>query len=492
MSESSDSLERIANLCRSPLDPADWRAFREFAHTALDQAIDFVQAVRERPVWQPVPQPVRAALAQPLPADPQDVESVYRDFVNFILPYTVGNIHPRFFGWVHGTGLASGIVAEMLSAALNANCGGRDHVGLYLERLVIEWCKSIFNFPAEATGILLSGTSMANLIGLAIARDASCSGGLHNQRLVAYASIEAHSSVFKAMHMLGFDDKALRKIPVKSDFAMDVAALRQAIEEDLAAGLRPFCIVGTAGTVNTGAFDDLERLAAICQSQDIWFHVDGAFGALAILADDIRPRLAGIERADSLAFDFHKWMHVQYDAGCLLVRDGEKHRRTFSSSSRPSYLDRAERGLAGGGEWPSDLGPELSRSFRALKIWFAFKEHGTKRFGEAIAMNCRQARYFAALLHRRPNLQLMNSASLNIACFRFCPPGLDEVELDRLNEDVAADLQESGIAVPSTTRLEGMLAIRVNITNHRTCEADLELLVQAAVDAADRRLRARG
>jgi aromatic-L-amino-acid decarboxylase len=488
-SEWGESQARPQNHCQSALDPLDWEAFRKLAHAALDQAIDFVQTVRERPVWQPVPEPVRAALEQPLPTAPEDLGSVYREFTNFILPYTVGNIHPRFFGWVHGAGLASGIVAEMLAAALNANCGGRDHVGLYLERRVIEWCKSIFGFPAQASGILLSGTSMANLIGLAVAREAASTSGACGP-LVAYASAEVHASVVKAAHILGFEDGALRKIPVTSDFAMDIAALKRVVKEDRAAGLRPFCVVGTAGTVNTGAFDNLESLADICQSEKLWLHVDGAFGALAILAGDLRARLSGIERADSLAFDFHKWMHVQYDAGCLLVRDGDKHRQAFSSSSRPVYLDRAGRGLAGGGEWPSDLGPELSRSFRALKVWFAFKEHGVRRFGDAISMNCRQARYLAGLLARLPNVEVLNPVSLNIVCFRFRTPEWDDETLDQLNEDIAADLQESGIAAPSTTRLQGRLAIRVNITNHRTCEADLELLVQAATDAANRRMPA--
>jgi aromatic-L-amino-acid decarboxylase len=482
MTEQSDLRES-----RSSLDPADWNAFRKLAHAALDQAIDFVQLVRERAVWQRVPQEVREVLAQPLPATPEDLDSVYREFTRLILPYSVGNIHPRFFGWVHGAGLASGIVAEMMAAALNANCGGRDHAGLYLERTVIEWCKSMFHFPAEASGILVSGTSMANLIALAIARNASCpEGAAHSAPLVAYGSTEVHSSVVKAMRMLGFGSESWRSLPVNDDFTINLGALRGAIAEDRRAGLRPFCVVGNAGTVNTGDFDNLESLAAICRSEDIWFHVDGAFGALAILTGEKRGYLRGIELADSLAFDFHKWLQVQYDAGCLLVRDGEQHRRIFES--RPAYLRRAERGLAGGGEWPCDLGPELSRSFRALKIWFALKEHGTERFGEAIATNCRQAQYLAGLLRRFPNLELMNAPSLNIVCFRCCPPDWNEAAIDDLNDEIAADLQESGIAVPSTTRIHGRAAIRVCITNHRTCDTDLEVLVEATMEAVSRRL----
>ncbi len=493
--EKVDSYGQYSEVTAS-LEPENWEEFRKLAHAALDDAIGFVRAVRERPVWQPVPESVKTALAERLPVEPQGIQPVYRDFLELVLPYAVGNVHPRFFGWVHGAGLPSGIIAEMMAAAMNANCGGRDHAGLYVERVVIDWCKSIFRFPADATGVLLTGTSMANLTGLTVARNARSSSDIRRvglqrypRTLTAYSSEEAHESVVKAMEILGLGSDALRKIPVNADFQMDLTALREAIILDREAGREPFCVIGTAGTVNTGAIDDLESLAAICREHELWFHVDGAFGALAVLSEEIGPRLRGIELADSLAFDFHKWMHVQYDAGCLLVRNGEQHRKTFSM--RPAYLHQTGRGLAGGGEWPCDLGPELSRGFRALKVWFALKEHGVEAFARAITMNCHQATYLAALVRRLPDVQLMNSPSLSVICFRFRPPGWDEAALDRLNEDVVADVQESGAAVPSTTRIRGVLSIRVNITNHRTRQQDLDLLVRAAGDAANERIAAR-
>jgi glutamate/tyrosine decarboxylase-like PLP-dependent enzyme len=491
-----ENLREQDSVRATSLDPADWDAFRRLAHAALDDAIDFVQSVRERPVWQHVPEAVKTELAEPVPVKPQELQAVYNDFVNRILPYSVGNIHPRFFGWVHGAGLPSGIVAEMMAAAMNANCGGRDHCGLYVERAVIDWCKSIFHFPATSSGILLTGTSMATLTGLAVARNSHHGAdirrsGLHRypKTLVVYTSAEAHECIPKALEMLGLGRDSLHKIAVNDNFEIDVAALRKAILEDCASGLEPFCVVGTAGTVNTGAIDDLDSLAAICRENGLWFHVDGAFGALAVLSDEVRPRLRGMAMADSLAFDFHKWMHVQYDAGCLLVKDGEQHRRAFSMC--PDYLHHASRGLAGGGEWPCDLGFELSRGFRALKVWFALKQHGVEAFGRAIATNCVQARYLAAMAQRSPNVQVMNVPSLSIVCFRFHPPGWEEAALDRLNEDVAADLQESGVAAPSTTRIRGALSIRVNITNHRTRLSDLDLLISAAVKAADQRIQQR-
>ena len=246
-----------------------------------------------------------------------------------------------------------------------------------------------------------------------------------------------------------------------------------------------FCVIGTAGTVNTGAIDDLDALATFCTTEKIWFHIDGAFGALCVLSEELRPLVSGIERANSIAFDFHKWLHVPYDAGCILVRDGDLHRSAFSM--RPAYLGNLPRGLAGGEYWPCDFGPELSRGFRALKVWFALKQHGTRRFGQLIAQNCSQARYLAKRIGSEAELEILAPASLNIVCFRYRDPAMSEEGLDRLNETLVQDLQESGVAAPSTTRIRGRLAIRVNITHHRCRRTDLDLLIDAVLAAGRKR-----
>jgi aromatic-L-amino-acid/L-tryptophan decarboxylase len=476
------------------LDPQDWKAFRRLAHEALDEALEFVEKVRERPVWQPVPPQVRAELAEPLPMAETPLETVYHQFRNTILPYATGNVHPRFFGWVHGGGQPGNIVAEMMAAAMNCNCGGRDHGAIYVEREVLGWCKQIFGFPAEASGLLVSGTSMANLIALGVARNATGAlraNGLvqHPERLVAYTSAEAHESLLKGVQILGIGSNHLRKVPVNQDFTMDIHALRRAIADDRAAGLRPFCVMASAGTVNTGAIDDLQQLAGICAAENIWFHVDGAFGALCMLSDKLRPRLKGIEQADSLAFDFHKWAHVQYDAACVLVRRADLHRAAYSM--RPPYLQHLSRGLGAGEDWPCEYGIELSRGFRALKVWFAFKEHGVRKLGRLIEQNCEQARYLEQRVAREPELELLSPASLNIVCFRVRAGHLDEKSVDRLNEEIVADVQESGVAAPSTSRVRGRLAIRVNITNHRTRLRDLDVLVDAVLQAARHRTPAK-
>ncbi len=470
------------------LDPQDWESFRASAHNALDVAIDYVRTVRERPVWRPVPENIRESLNEPLPLEQRSIEDVCADFRDLILPYATGNIHPRFFGWVHGAGLASGIIAEMFAAAMNSNCGGRNHGAIYVEDAVIRWCEDLFSFPPDASGLLVSGTSMANLIGIAVARNSRERGDIralglkhYGRPLVAYASEQAHDSVLKAMEVLGLGSESLRKIPVGFRFSIDLAMLRKAVAADRSAGIEPFCIIGCAGTVNTGAIDPLNELASFCADEKLWFHVDGAFGALAIASESLRSRLAGIERADSLAFDFHKWPQIQYDAGCILVRQGDLQRAAFSM--RPAYLHHVDRGLGSGEDWPCDYGPELSRGFRALKIWFAFREHGLRKIAAVIERNCQQARYLADRVASIPELELLAPVDLNIVCFGFRVPGFSEPELDALNEEIVADLQESGAAAPSTTRVSGRLAIRVNITNHRTRFSDLDVLVDTVLAA---------
>lgn len=477
------------------LDPRDWDAFSRAAHTALDDAIEFLRTVDQRPVWQPPPESLRTSTNDAVPTLETSFEEVYAEFKNTILPYATGNTHPRFFGWVHGAGLAGGIVAEMLAATMNSNCGGRDHGAIYIEKEVVNWCKELFGFPVESSGLLVSGTSMANLIGLGVARNSRAEANIrmhglknHARTLVSYTSAEAHESVVRAIEILGLGAASLRKIPVRADFAIDVEVLRNAITEDRRAGMEPFCVVGSAGTVNTGAIDPLDQLSSLCVAENLWFHVDGAFGALACLSDSLRSRLTGIERADSLAFDFHKWAQIQYDAGCILVRRGDLHRAAYSM--RPSYLHNLGRGLASGENWPCEFGPELSRSFRALKIWFAFKEHGIRKIGHIIEQNCEQAQYLKHRIAREPNLELLAPVSLNIVCFGFRQPGLEAVESDKLNEDIVADLQELGVAAPSTTRVEGRVAIRVNITNHRTRTADLNVLIDAVLSAGRARTAA--
>ncbi|MGA9299938.1 MAG: aspartate aminotransferase family protein [Bradyrhizobium sp.] len=469
------------------LDPQNWDVLRAQAHRMLDDMIDATANIRQQPVWRPIPDEVRARFRAEIPREGSELGEIYREYSNFIAPYTTGNVHPGFMGWVHGGGNVVGALAEMLAAGLNANLGGRDHVPIEVERQITEWTRTMLGFPPGASGVFVTGTSMANLMAVWVARTAALGRdarqyGVSGEGalLTAYTSKAAHGCISKAMDLAGFGTDALRSMPVDRSHRVDVEAMRAQIKRDREIGLRPFLVVGSAGTVDVGAIDDLEGLSALCREEQLWFHVDGAYGALGMLSPAIAPYLAGLETADSVALDFHKWGQVPYDAGFLLVRDSERHLDAFAAPA--VYLRRETRGLAAGSPWPCDLGPDLSRGFRALKTWFTLKAFGTDKLGAMIERTCRLARYLEAKVSAEPQLELLAPAQLNIVCFRYRAD-----DANRVNSEIVADIQESGIAAPSTTTLDGKLAIRAAIVNHRTDTSDLDALVAAVLEFGTRR-----
>ena len=470
------------------LDPTDWESVRQMGHSMVDDMVNMLAGLREAPTWQPLPPAERQALrGGELPAGPTDLDEVYREFQSLIQPYGSGNAHPRFMGWVQGGGNPVGMLAELLAAATNPNLGGRDHAPIEVERKVIRWAAQMLGFPADASGVLVTGTSMANLIAVLVARTRALGTtvrqeGLQGRPLVAYTSVEAHNCVARAMDMAGLGSQALRLIGLDAQHRMDMDALHTAIAQDRAAGLQPFLLVGSAGTVDTGAVDDLPALAALARAEGLWFHTDAAYGALAMLSPAQRPLVQGLSEADSVAFDFHKWAQVPYDAGCIVVRDAALHAATFAS--QPAYLQRSARGMAGNLPWPTDFGPDLSRGFRALKVWMTLKTYGTDKLGEVVARNCALARQLATQVDAHAQLERLAPVTLNVVCFRVRE---EDGDLDALNADIAADVQESGVAVLSTTRIHGVLALRAALVNHRTREEDVQMLLDAVLAAAARR-----
>jgi len=466
------------------LDPQDWDEVRRLGHRMVDDVLDYLRSVRERPVWQRPPQAVRARLRGAAPRAPEGMERAYRDFVENVLPYPSGNIHPRFWGWVMGTGTPFTVLAEMLAAAINPNVSGFDDGAALVEDQVLAWLRELLGFPETGGGLLVSGGSMANLVGLAVARHTSAGfdvrrlgQGAAPKGMTLFASRETHNSVLKAVGLLGLGRDALRLLPVDREYRIDLAALRAAIAADREAGLEPFAVVGNAGTVNTGATDDLAALADIAEAEDLWLHVDGAFGALAALAPALRPRLAGMERADSLAFDLHKWGYFPYGVGCTLVRDAAGHKDAFTAAA--DYLSAVGGGVAGRTDRYADRGPELSRGFRALKVWMGLKAEGTDKLGRLIQQNVDQAAHLAARIDGTPELERLAPAPLNVVCFRYT--GARTGDLDALNRSLLVRLHEDGIAVPSHTMLGGRFALRVAIVNHRTRREDLDLLLRETV-----------
>ena len=467
------------------LDPENWEEMRRLAHAMVDDALDYIRAAGERPAWRPVPAEVAERLQRPAPRSPSDPADVYAEFKQDILPYPMNTTHPRFWAWYMGNGTVMGALAELLAATLNPNLGGGNHVAPLVEKQVISWIRDMIGFPAGSSGLLTSGGSMANFTALAVARNANAGYDVRREGvsaasgpLTAYASSEIHSCNQKAVEMLGLGSDGLRLIPVREDFTLDLAALRRQVAADREAGCIPFCVIATAGTINTGAIDDMNAIADFCSAEGLWFHVDGAIGAVAILADNVREQLNGMERADSIALDLHKWMHIPFEAGCVIVRDSAAHRDSFALV--PEYLQReAEgRGMASGSLWFSDYGLQLTRQFRALKVWMSVKEHGLDRFGRMIARNVEQAAYLGRLIEAEDRLELTAPIGLDIVCFRYDPGGRDLEALNHLNKTLLAELQEGGVAAPSYTTLNGAYCLRVAISNHRSRFEDFDLLIR--------------
>lgn len=466
-----------------PRTPAEWEEVRRAGYRLVDQMIAQHQGLAEAPCWQRPPEEALAALRRAPDAEGQGTEAAMEEATQALLPYGTGNLHPRFWGWVMGGATLPGILGMWMSAAMNANVFAGDQGPVHLEQVVIEWMRGWLGFPEGASGLLTSGASMATLLALGVAQHRATDGAaravgpLATAGLRIYASDATHNSVVKAAQLMGLGTAAVRMIRGTEERA-DVAALERAIEEDKAAGLRPFCLVANLGTVGTGAIDPLVEMRALADRHGLWLHGDGAIGAMGYLSEQLRPRFAGLPSLDSLSFDLHKWSQVPYDAGCLLVRDGRLHRATFEYGA--AYLGSVEGGLLRHGSHAFNaLTPLLSRPDRALKIWTTFRALGTRRIAETFERSVAQASYLAELVATRPELELLAPTRLNLVCFRYRGrPAEQARSLDELNERILIRLQESGFCVMSPFRIRGVFCLRVCLSNHRTRHADLRTLVR--------------
>lgn len=451
-------------------------------------AADAVASHRERLLERPVFGKVGSGAAlfeEPVPEEGRPFEEVLAFVREHVLPYPMGNSHPRFYGFINATADPVGPMADYLAAAMNPNCWGGDHAAIHVEEAALRWIAAMIGYPAQAEGILVSGGSMANFTALAAARRAMTPGNVREDglaapggpRLTVYASDQVHHCVDKAVDLLGIGTAQLRKIPTDERFRISTDELARAVTADRTAGFTPAIVVGNAGTVNTGAIDPLDELADFCGREELWFHADGAYGALASMVPQLRPLFTGLERADSLAADPHKWLYVPYEAGATFVREPGRLAATFRKF--PEYLASDPESPFPGPAWYAERGVELSRGFKALKVWMGIKTHGRRAYVAQIENDVRLARFLSDEVDRRRDLERLAEPVLSIANFRYRPAGrnLPDADLDRVNRRIIHRLVGDGSFFLAPTILKGRTALRVSITNFRTREDDLVALL---------------
>jgi aromatic-L-amino-acid/L-tryptophan decarboxylase len=454
---------------------------RRMGRLAADAVADHRAGLESRPVFGKVG-PASSLFDEPLPEEGRPFEELLRFVSENVLVRPFGNSHPRFFAFINATADPVGTVADYLASAMNPNCWGGDHAAIHVERQVVRWLATGLGLPPAAEGLLTSGGSMANFTALAAARRAVApavreEGMAGSPRLVVYATDQVHSCVDKAVDLLGLGTRHLRKVATDDAFRMRVDSLRDAVAADRSAGLVPAIVVGNAGTVNTGSIDPLDEIADFCARESLWFHADGAYGAMAALSPALRPLFAGLERAHSVAADPHKWLYVPYEAGAALVRDGGRLSDAFR---RPAeYLVQDSESPVNGPVLFNDRGPELSRGFKALKVWMGLKRHGRRAYARQIERDVALARFLGEEVLRREDFELLLEPVLSIVNFRYRPKGraLDDGALDALNRRIVNRLVASGGFFLAPTVLRGRVSMRVCIVNFRTTEDDLRALL---------------
>lgn len=478
----------------TPVPDLDWGPERaaDLGHGAVDVWAEYLAALPDLPVHRGfTTEEVAAALAWDVPDQPDDPEHILADTRELLLDWSMYTGHGGFFGYVSGSGTVPGAAADLLASGLNNNAGGwRLAPGVVeLEQRLLRWFASGLGLPSSADGYLTSGGSAANHDALAIARDVRAGWDVRRlgvgagPTLTAYASTAVHDTVQRGADLLGLGYESVRAIPVDAHDRVDVAAMAAAIEADLAAGHRPYCVVGTAGTVGVGAIDDLAALADLADRFDLWFHVDGAVGAVGALAEDLAPRYAGIERADSITLDPHKWLYVPIACGMLLVRDGDHLTRAFHID--PSYTAQ-DADVMGSGTDVYVRSPFFTRPASVLKLWWSLRAHGWDAYARRLVADCELARYLTALADAHPRLEATNDPELMIGTFRYVPDGeWSDAQVDDLNERLMQRLQYSGEVYPSNAVIDGRFVLRACIVNHRTTATHVERLIALASQYGD-------
>jgi aromatic-L-amino-acid/L-tryptophan decarboxylase len=465
------------------------QAFRRAGHALVDGVADHLAALPSGPVWQPLPDDLRETLLDlPLPEDEATLDGLVTTALSDVLPHAMGNGHPAFFGWVNPPPSLAGVVASLAAAAMNPSVVGGDHADVHLERTVVRWLAELVGFPHEpGAGLLTSGASAATIVCLAGARGRALTAAGHDVRrdglagapqLVAYVPAEAHSCVRRALELLGLGSGSMREVPLDGG-RLDAAALRASIAADRAGGSLPALVVGSAGTVNAGVIDPLDALADVAAAEGLWFHVDGAYGAFGVLDPAIAARFRGMERADSLTLDPHKWLGVPVDAGCALVRCADDLRDAFSLIA--PYL-RQDTGTPVGTF--AEYGFEQTRPFRALKTWATIAALGRTGIAAQVARANSLARELAAMVEREPELELAAAPETSIVAFRARPAGCPPSRLEEVNRALPEAVQARGRTFVTGTVYDGRETLRACILHPDTGPEHLAILVEEVVATA--------
>jgi aromatic-L-amino-acid/L-tryptophan decarboxylase len=475
----------------APVADLDWDAgrARELTGAMLDLWCELLERMRDLPVAPALSEAdaAAAAAALPVPEQPLPVADLAALLRPLVLEQSTLSGHPGFMAYISGSGTVPGAAADLLASGLNPNVGGwsLSPAASELELHLMRWMARRFGLPAGAGGLMTSGGANSNLTALKAARDAGARGdarrdGIDGQGLVLYASAEAHATIVEAADILGLGERAVRAIATDAGLRMRVDELERAVAQDVEAGLRPFAVVAPAGTTPTGAIDPLPEVADVCERRGLWLHVDAAYGGAAVLAPALHPLLTGIERADSISFDPHKWLYTPQSSACLLVRDPRRLLRSFSIDA--AYV-RDDASLSGRGLNIGELGAQWSRAFLALKVWLSLAAHGTDAYARRITHDVELARYLDQRVRDHPDLESMCPVTLSIACFRYAPAGagLSGGALDRLNERLMVAIRRDGRTFPSNAELGGRYCLRACLVNHRTEAEDIDALVEAAV-----------
>jgi len=473
----SDDLDRIE------LSP---EAMRSLGYRVVDLLVDHLTGLRDRPVvGRAARSELEEALREPPPEEGIDPEDVLRQVERDVLGPITAVDHPRFFAYVPGPGNFVGAMADALAAGFNVFAGAWFVASgpAQVELVTVDWLRALCGLPDSAGGAFVSGGSMANLTALAVARHARLGESFADA--VVYCSDQTHSSVERGLRTLGFSPDQLRKLPSDDRFRLSLDRLRDAIAADRTAGLRPFCVVANAGTTNTGAVDPLQELAEFVRSEDLWLHVDGAYGAAAAITPEGRSLLRGIESADSLSLDPHKWFFQPFECGCVLLREAARLKETFRLV--PEYLKDSD--LTTEEVNFRDHGVQLTRSFRALKLWMSLKTFGVGAYRRAIQRGVSLAELAESLLRASSRWNVVTRAQLGIVTFRYVAGEAPADEGDRLNREIAGELAEGGYALLSTTVLDGRTVLRLCTINPRTTGDDIRGTVERLESIGDRLVR---